>query len=146
VKIQLKKNKGFTLVEILIVITIIAVLAGGAWMMLNPEGIIGGVKNDRVQTDIDAIELQFGVYQSRNLRVPTEEQGIEALVKKPTSEPIPQNWSQLMKKIPMDPWGSKYFYKVPGEHGGSYDLYSAGPDGEPGTEDDIGNWEPLAEE
>ena len=147
-KIQRRKHnrKGFTLVEILIVITIIAVLAGGAWMMLNPEGILGGVKGDTAKQSISSIETQLSLYQGRNFRVPTEEQGLDALVKRPTTDPVPENWIQHLKSIPKDPWGQEFHYKVPGDHGGPYDLFSAGPDGEPGTEDDIGNWAAETEE
>ena len=136
-----QSKRGFTLVEILIVVTIIAVLAGGAWFMLKPEALIEGAKLQRVESDIQAIKTALGTYEHGNyFKPPTEDQGLMALVEKPTTEPIPTRWVQIFEEVPIDPWGQEYQYKAPGERsGGKYDLYSLGSDPEDDS-DDIGNW------
>ena len=136
-----QSKRGFTLVEILIVVTIIAVLAGGAWFMLKPDALIEGSKMQRVESDIQAIKAALGAYERGNyFKAPTEEQGLDALVTKPTTEPVPNTWIQAFEEVPLDPWGSPYQYRVPGKRsGGKYDLFSLGPNGQE-DDDDIGNW------
>lgn len=109
------------------------------------DAILTDIQLARVKADLSAIEFQLSHYWARNLRVPTEEQGLEALVSKPTVEPIPEGWFQMISRIPMDPWNQEYIYTVPGDHGNQFDLFSIGPDGKRGTEDDIGNWEEESE-
>ncbi|MEM7009926.1 MAG: type II secretion system major pseudopilin GspG [Verrucomicrobiota bacterium] len=135
------RRGGFTLVEILIVVTIIAVLAGGAWFMLKPDALIDGAKFQRVDSDIQAIKTALGAYERGNyFKPPTQDQGLQALVEKPTTDPIPNIWTQAFDEIPLDPWGQEYQFKNPGERsGGKYDLYSLGPDPNDDS-DDIGNW------
>jgi general secretion pathway protein G len=73
--------------------------------------------------------------------LPTTEQGLQALVTRPDTDPKPSEWHQYMPSIPVDPWHHPYLYENPGKHNpNTYDLYSAGPDGKAGTDDDIGNW------
>ena len=87
-----------------------------------------------------ALGTQIQVYESRNLTPPTTEQGLQALVQRPTSDPVPEKWTQLMEEVLKDPWGKQYQYKQPAERSKKgYDLYSLGPDGVD-SEDDIGNW------
>jgi general secretion pathway protein G len=81
------------------------------------------------------------MYKLRNNRYPSTEQGLEALVSAPTIEPIPRNYPEggYIDRLPEDPWGTPYALISPGELG-AIDIFSNGPDGEPGTDDDIGNW------
>jgi general secretion pathway protein G len=95
----------------------------------------------RAQADIQLIATPLSTYQSMNGAPPTTAQGLEALVSKPSSAPLPRNWQQMMESVPADPWGHPYRYEQPGKHNpASYDLWSDGPDGKSGTVDDIGNW------
>ncbi len=139
---QQTPNAGFTLVELVLVITIISILVGGGiyYMMGN----VDVAKEVKAETDIKALTAQIGVYESRNLVPPTTEQGLKALVERPTSEPVPEKWTQLMEVVPKDPWKKPYQYKSPAERSKrKFDLFSLGPDGVE-SEDDIGNWTTAA--
>jgi general secretion pathway protein G len=129
----------FTLIEIVITLTIIAILASGSVMMY--KSLIDDAKDTRVDKDIMDISLALQSYESRCLRKPTTEQGLKALVEKPTIEPVPDNYSPRMKETPKDPWGQEYKYRVPAQKSkDEFDVWSIGPDGKEGTDDDIGNW------
>ena len=124
--------------EIMLVMGIITVLLGSAIYLLTGNLEVAKIK--RVEADLSAISTQLNTYQMLTLQIPTTEQGLQALVHKPSQEPIPQRWQQLMKELPLDPWGHPYDYKNPGAHNSSsYDLSSMGPDGIK-SDDDIGNW------
>lgn len=138
-----KLNRGFTLVEIVIVLTIISILAAGSIYLL--KGNIDVAKETRVDGDLANISTQLQLYEARNLRLPTTEQGLMALVEKPTTEPIPERWTSLLEEMPKDPWGQPYRYRYPAQKSKKpYDLYTVGADGQDGTEDDFGNWKPGA--
>lgn len=126
-KTSLKNSQSaYTLVEIMLVLAIISVLVGSAiYLLANNVDI---AKEQRVEADFQAISTQLKTYEMRNFAVPTTEQGLEALVKRPTSKPEPRKWSQLMEAIPLDPWGNPYLYRTPGKFYPAYDLYSWGPD------------------
>jgi general secretion pathway protein G len=94
----------------------------------------------RVKSDIEAIGVQLKLYQAMNGFLPTTAQGLQALVTQPATDPKPLLWRRLLDKVPTDPWGKPYFYVQPGKHHPGFDLYSAGPDRKPDTDDDIGNW------
>ena len=132
-----KNEKGFTLLEIMLVVGIIVIILGVAVARLgNTTGI---AKDMRVRADIQAINTQLKLYESMNGFFPTTEQGIQALVVQPTTDPKPTRWYQLFKDMPKDPWGNDYIYLSPGKKNpDSFDLYSAGPDRKPDTADD--NW------
>jgi general secretion pathway protein G len=133
---SLKRNQaGFTLLEIMIVVGIIVILLGLAINKIgNPTGF---AKTTAVRADIQAIGTQLKLYESMNGFYPTTEQGLQALVTRPDTDPQPARWYQLFKDAPKDPWQNNYIYRCPGiKHPDSYDLFSAGPDRKPDTTDD----------
>ena len=130
-----KKRSGFTLLEIMLVVTIIALLMGAAIYKLAGNVEVG--RRVRVQGDIQALNTQLRLYQSLNGFYPTTEQGLQALVTPPSTEPRPSRWTQLMNEVPKDPWNTPYVYTSPGRKNSTgYDLYSAGQDRIPDTPDD----------
>jgi general secretion pathway protein G len=133
-------RRGFTLVEILLVVVILAMLAAFSvpFLLGQSEETKIQLASSQVKTferDLDRYQLNCGAY-------PTTEQGLAALVEEPQEEPVPKKWVQTIAELPLDPWGNEYQYAYPGEHNGKKkpDVWSFGPDGEDGTEDDIGNW------
>ena len=139
-KLNTHKSHGFTLLEIMLVVMIIALLAGSAIYLMG--GNLGIAQDVRVKADIQAIDMQLKLYQAANGFLPTTEQGLQALVTRPDSDPKPTQWRQLLPKVPLDPWQNPYNYENPGKHNtNSYDIYSSGQDRKPGTDDDIGNWD-----
>jgi general secretion pathway protein G len=130
-----KRQSAFTLLEIMLVISIIVVLLGLAISKMgNPTGFAKGVA---VKSDIQTIGTQLKLYESMNGFLPTTDQGLQALVTQPSSEPRPQRWYQLFKEVPKDPFGNNYIYLSPGrKNPTSYDLYSAGQDRKADTADD----------
>ena len=125
---SLRGDSAYTLFEIMLVLGIIAVLVGSAIYMLS--GNIDVAKEQRVQSDIQAISMQLRTYEMLNYRKPTTEQGLKALVQMPSSDPKPQHWKKLMESVPLDPWGNQYVYINPGKFKtDGFDLYSFGPKG-----------------
>jgi general secretion pathway protein G len=142
-KLNTQKRDGFTLLEIMLVVMIIAVLAASAIHFMG--GNVELAKDVTVKTDLENISTQLKIYQTMNGFLPTTDQGLSALVTRPDSDPKPSEWHQLLTKVPEDPWHNPYLYENPGKHNpDSFDLYSAGPDRKPGTDDDIGNWDAAA--
>ncbi|MCE4554260.1 type II secretion system major pseudopilin GspG [Pelomonas cellulosilytica] len=137
--LRLRLNKGFTLLELLVVMVIIGLLAG----YVGPKffGQIGKSEVKAARAQIDALEKSLDQYRLDVGRYPATEQGLAALNTKPADE---SKWSgpYLSKAVPKDPWGHEYQYRSPGEHG-EYDLFSFGKDGRPGGEGedaDLTNW------
>jgi len=138
------KARGFTLIEIMVVVIIIGLLAA----VIVPQ-IFGRVDDARIaksKQDIQAIETALTMYKLDNFKYPTAEQGLNALVQKP-EDPTVHNWREggYLKRVNKDPWGNEYQYRIPGTHGSEYDLFSMGPNGVPddaqgGQSDDIGSW------
>lgn len=129
------KEAGFTLLEIMLVVTIIAVLMGAAIYKL--AGNVEVSKRVRVQADIQSFNTQLKLYETLNGFYPSTEQGLQALMNPPTTEPRPSRWTQLMTDIPKDPYGMPYVYVSPGKKNpGGFDLYSMGPDHTADTADD----------
>ncbi len=130
-----QRQGGFTLLEIMLVVTIIALLMGAAIYKLS--GNVEYAKHTRVSGDIQGISTQLKLYESMNGFLPTTEQGLQALVVQPSTDPRPTRWYQLYKEMPKDPWQNDYIYLNPGrKNPNGYDLYSAGPDRKPDTADD----------
>jgi general secretion pathway protein G len=133
-----RREAGYTLFEIMLVMGIIAVLVGSAIYLL--VGNIDVARESRVEADLQAIGTQLRVYEMQNLRPPSTEQGLRALVTRPSSEPVPRRWRQLLEEVPLDPWGEEYVYYYPGKKNPqAFDLFSKGPDRQEGGGDDIGN-------
>ncbi|MGD1020198.1 MAG: type II secretion system major pseudopilin GspG [Verrucomicrobiia bacterium] len=134
---------GFTLLEILLVVIIISMLVGVAVVNIAPK--IGESKKTAAQDQIHNFSAALDLYELDSGILPSTEQGLQALIIQPTSTPAPGNWKGPYLKpavIRKDPWNHDYIYQNPGTHNTtSYDLYSPGPDGVPGNEDDIGNWQ-----
>ena len=140
---MIRKNKGFSLIEIMVVLIIIGMLAAG--VATNFLGKADDAKLKQVKVDFVNIENALDLYKLDNFRYPTNEQGLEALVEKPAVEPVPRQWQTggYLKGLPLDPWGNPYMYVTPGEKG-AYDLYTFGADGRSGGEAfdaDIFNWQ-----
>ena len=141
----IQNNRGFTLIEIMVVIVILSLLA----VLVAPK-IIGRSDDAKVadaKVQIRNIETGLKLYKLDSGVYPTTEQGLEALVIKPTSGTVPKNWKEggylESKSIPKDPWSNPYLYLSPSDHG-DYDLCSLGADGAKGGEDknaDICNWD-----
>ena len=130
-----RKQAGFTLLEIMLVVTIIALLMGAAIYKMG--GSVEYSRHVRIQADIQGIGTQLKLYESMNGFYPPTEQGLQALVSQPDTEPRPVRWYQLYKELPKDPWQNPYIYRYPGvKNPSGYDLFSAGPDRIPDTADD----------
>jgi general secretion pathway protein G len=129
------KEQGFTLLEIMLVVTIIALLMGAA--IYKMTGSVEYSKHVKISADIQGISTQLKMYESMNGFYPSTDQGLQALVSQPDSEPKPTRWYQLFSDKPKDPWQNDYVYRCPGtKNPNGYDLFSAGPDRKPDTADD----------
>ncbi len=138
------REAGFTLIEIMVVLVIIAILGA----LIGPQ-ILGRVDEARItaaKQDIRTLGTALDLYRMDNFKYPTTTQGLEALISKP-DDPTVRNWKPdgylKSRSLPTDPWGNPYRYLQPGTRGGAYDLYSLGADGQPGgdgVDADIGNW------
>lgn len=130
-----KQNRGFTLIEIMVVMVILGLLV--AIVAPNIMGRSDQAKVTVAETQLSNIANALDLYRLDNSHYPSTQQGLEALVSKPTGSPEPKNWNPdgYLKSVPEDPWGSEYQYVSPGTEG-PYDLYSYGSDGQPGGEGD----------
>ena len=134
------QTRGFTLIEIMVVVVIIAVLAA-----LIVPNVIGRAEDARIakaQADIKTLQSALAMYRLDNGHYPSTDQGLEALVKKPSGAPPAPDWKQggYIAALPNDPWGHPYQYLCPGQHG-PFDLWSDGPDGVQGAKDNITSWD-----
>jgi general secretion pathway protein G len=128
------RPNGFTLIELLLVMVILAILAA----VIVPKFVGRGeqAKQAAAKSDISAIKLQLAAFEIDNGSFPTTQEGLQALVEKPSGD-FP-NWKKpYLEKVPNDPWGHPYIYRAPGNNGADYDLLSGGADGHEGGDDDI---------
>jgi general secretion pathway protein G len=139
---RLLKNarRGFTLVEILLVVVILAMIA--AFAVPSLLGTQEQAQKDLASSSVKDFERHLKLYRLNNGAYPSSEQGLKSLVEKPEGEPVPKKWSAILEELSPDPWGNEYKYAFPGEKNGEKkpDIWSTGPDGQDGTDDDIGNW------
>lgn len=140
-----KKQTGFTLIEIMVVVIILGVL--GALVIPKIMSKPDQARIVAAQTDIRNIASTLNMYKLDNFSYPSTAQGLQALVTKPSGSPEAKNWNSdgYLSKLPNDPWGNPYQYISPGAHG-AFDLYSWGADGKEGGQDkdaDIVSWEVL---
>ncbi|MCF5720138.1 type II secretion system major pseudopilin GspG [Pseudomonas syringae] len=140
-----KGQRGFTLIEIMVVVVIIGVL--GAIVVPQFMSRPDQAKVTAAKTEVQAIATSLEMYRLDNAYYPSTQQGLEALVQRPGGTPAARNWNPqgYLKSLPVDPWGTPYQYLNPGVRAanGGYDLYSLGSDGVSGGEGhaaDIGNW------
>jgi general secretion pathway protein G len=136
-----RRARGFTLLELMVVVVIIGVLAA-----LIAPAVLDRAEQAKVtaaRTDVSNLMNALKLYRLDNGRYPSAEQGLDALVNKPTAGTIPGNWKPYLDKLPADPWQHPYQYANPGVHG-EIDVFSFGADGQPGGEGndaDIGSWQ-----
>ena len=133
--------RGFTLIELMVVLVIIGVLA--ALIVPNVLDRADDARSTAARTDVANLTQALKLYKLDNQRYPTAEQGLQALVAKPGANPIPPNWKPYLEKLPNDPWGRPYQYLNPGVKG-EIDVMSFGADGQAGGEGkdaDVGSWQ-----
>ncbi|WP_069301091.1 type II secretion system major pseudopilin GspG [Neptunicoccus sediminis] len=137
-----RKDAGFSLLELMVVVVILSILA----LVIAPRIIDrpDQARVARVQSDLAVIQSAVKLYRLDNFRYPTTEQGLRALVSRPSSEPVPRNWAEngYIDRMPVDPWGNEYQYLSPGVHG-EFDVFTLGADGVTGgsgADADLGTW------
>lgn len=131
-------NLGFTLIEIMVVVVILGILA--AYIVPKIMTRPGEARIVKAKNDIRSLESALSLYKLDSFSYPNTDQGLEALVSKPSGSPEPKRYKEggYIAKLPKDPWGNPYQYLQPGGHG-DMDIFSFGPDQQP-SDDDIGNW------
>lgn len=135
-RVHLSHRAGFTLMEIMLVVTIIALLSGMAIYRMGGATTIGEVA--RARGDISAYRTALTGYRATTGAFPSTAQGLQALVAEPDGDPKPIMWKRLFDDVKPDPWRNAYVYKCPGDkYPRAFDLYSVGEDGKAGTSDDV---------
>lgn len=136
------RDAGFSLLELMVVVVILSILA----LVIVPRVIDrpDQARAARAQSDIASIVSAVELYRLDNFRYPTTEQGLQALITRPSTDPLPQNWSEggYLDRMPMDPWGQPYLYLSPGVRG-DFDVFTYGADGVAGgtgADSDVGSW------
>lgn len=140
-----KKSQGFSLIEIMVVVVILGILSAiiVPKIMSRPDD----ARRVKAKQDVLAIQNALELYKLDNGFYPSTDQGLKALVSKPSSPPIPKHWRAYLKNLPIDPWDNQYLYLNPGQHG-EIDVFTYGANGQPGGDGinaEIGNWENTQE-
>ena len=131
-----RRRAGFTLLEMVIVLGIIAMILGGAIFAMKNIG--ESAKLTQTDNDFKTLESGLAMYELNGGHFPTTQQGLKALYEKPSSAPAPRRWMQILNKIPLDPWSNEYIYRFPGKKNpGEFEIISKGKDGIENTADDI---------
>lgn len=143
----MKQQRGFSLIEIMVVLVILGLLI--SIVAPNVLDKADSARTQKVFADFASIKTSLKSYRLDNFIYPTSEQGLEALVTKPSLDPIPKRYpaNGYLEALPKDPWGNTYLYLSPGEHG-EVDIYSLGADGVAGGEGvaaDIGSWQTMSD-
>lgn len=142
---SLKNNRGMTLIEIMVVVTILGLIA--TIVTVNVIGQLDKAQIDTTATQISSLEQALEQYRLDAGRYPSTEQGLRALIEAPSVGKAPKRYPSggYLKskggKLPEDPWGEEFVYTSPGIHGNPYEIFSKGPDGVEGSDDDIKSWE-----
>jgi len=136
----MNRQKGFSLIEIMVVVVILGILAS----IVVPKimGRPDEARKVKAKQDVLAIQSALDLYKLDNGTYPSTDQGLLALVEKPSNNPMPGSWKQYLKSVPRDPWGRDYLYLNPGQHG-DVDVFTLGAEGQPGgagINAQIGNW------
>ena len=140
--IRPQATRGFTLIEVLVVVVILGILAAVVVPRIMDQPDKAAVV--RAKQDVGSLVTALNLYKLDNYSYPSTQQGLEALTQRPTGSPAAPNWKEggYLDRLPRDPWGNPYQYLSPGRNG-DFDVYSLGKDGQPGGESynaDIGNW------
>jgi general secretion pathway protein G len=139
-----RRQSGFSLIEIMVVLVIMGLLV--SIVAPNVLNKADQARVQKVKADFKSLQTTLKIYRLDNFNYPTSDQGLEALIDKPTVDPVPANWQKngYLEEMPLDPWGRAYLYLSPAEYGdGDYDLLTLGADGVTGGEDqnkDLGSW------
>ncbi len=139
---QVRSSRGFTLIEVLVVVVILAILA--AIVVPRVIGRTDDAMIAKAKADVQGLGTALNLYKLDNFTYPSTDQGLDALVQKPGGSPEAANWRSggYIDRLPKDPWNRDYQYVSPGSHG-DFDVYSLGKDGQSGGDGlaaDIGNW------
>ncbi len=135
-KLRTTLRAAFTLMEIMLVVAIIALLAG--LLVYNQMDVLDQGSEVAARANMNTIKMNLVTYRMNAGHFPSGEQGLKALVSRPESEPRPLNWKKVLPEVPRDPWGHEFQFANPGrKNPDGFDLFSTGRDGKPNTEDDI---------
>lgn len=137
------RSSGFTLIELMVVLVILGLLA--SIVTLKVVGQTDKARVTKAKVEVQKLGQALNMYKLDNFVYPSTQQGLQALVHRPSGDPPAPNWQSggYVNRLPIDPWGHPYQYLNPGTHGGDYDLFSLGPTGKPGgtgENAEIGNW------
>ena len=133
---RFRRHSGFTLIEMVMVLGIIAMILGGA--IYTMRNITEPAKLSQVESDFKSLESALAMYKLNAGSFPTTQQGLKALQEKPSSTPVPRRWTQVVTDLPSDPWRQPYGYRFPGKKkANECEMFSKGPDGQEGTADDL---------